>query len=197
MIRLSACAVFISLFTQQTEVFIHTSLALSYFILTCAWPVSFIAMLAAVCRPRVCSTLSPAPANLVVALCGWRDFRTTASTQVRKDKILELAKGFRGRSKNCITVARARVEKGLQYAYRDRRNKKREFRSMWITRINAGVRGEIARARLLPLPSHSLGFSRRSLIIIPVFGCRTWAHLQQVYKPSKPSWHCIESKNLS
>eukprot|EP01052_Picozoa_sp_SAG31_P008780 SAG31_NODE_449_length_15539_cov_21.936658_17_plen_149_part_00 len=59
---------------------------------------------------------------------------------MRKDKILDLAKGFRGRSKNCITAARARVEKGLQYQYRDRRTKKREFRSMWITRINAGAR---------------------------------------------------------
>ena len=58
----------------------------------------------------------------------------------RKEKILSLAKGYRGRGKNCITVARARVEKGLQYAYRDRRTKKREFRSLWISRINAGVR---------------------------------------------------------
>lgn len=59
---------------------------------------------------------------------------------MRKDKILKLAKGYRGRANNCITASRARVEKGLQYAYRDRRTKKREFRSMWITRINAGVR---------------------------------------------------------
>lgn len=59
----------------------------------------------------------------------------------RKDKIFAMAKGYRGRSKNTITAARARVEKGLQYAYRDRRTKKREFRSLWITRINAGVRG--------------------------------------------------------
>ena len=58
--------------------------------------------------------------------------------------MFKLAKGYRGRSKNVITVARARVEKGLQYAYRDRRNKKREFRSLWITRINAGVRGNSA-----------------------------------------------------
>lgn len=59
----------------------------------------------------------------------------------RKEKIFQLAKGYRGRAKNCITASRARVEKGLQYAYRDRRTKKREFRSLWITRINAGVRG--------------------------------------------------------
>jgi ribosomal protein L20 len=59
----------------------------------------------------------------------------------RKEKIFQLAKGYRGRAKNCITASRARVEKGLQYAYRDRRTKKREFRSLWITRVNAGVRG--------------------------------------------------------
>jgi len=54
--------------------------------------------------------------------------------------ILQLAKGFRGRSKNCIRVARERVEKALQYAYRDRRNKKRDMRALWIQRINAGTR---------------------------------------------------------
>ena len=46
----------------------------------------------------------------------------------------------RGRGKNCIRVARQRVEKGLQYAFRDRRRKKREMRSLWIQRINAGAK---------------------------------------------------------
>jgi large subunit ribosomal protein L20 len=55
-------------------------------------------------------------------------------------RILQLAKGFRGRAKNCIRIARERVEKSLQYAYRDRKNKKRDMRSLWITRINAGSR---------------------------------------------------------
>ena len=59
---------------------------------------------------------------------------------MHKDKILKLAKGFRGRAKNCIRIARDRVEKALQYAYRDRKNKKREMRALWITRINAGAR---------------------------------------------------------
>eukprot|EP00270_Netrium_digitus_P006186 TRINITY_DN1848_c0_g1_i2.p1 TRINITY_DN1848_c0_g1~~TRINITY_DN1848_c0_g1_i2.p1 ORF type:complete len:128 (+),score=39.41 TRINITY_DN1848_c0_g1_i2:169-552(+) len=57
-----------------------------------------------------------------------------------KDAIFQLAKGFRGRAKNCIRVARERVEKALQYSYRDRRNKKRDMRSLWITRINAATR---------------------------------------------------------
>lgn len=60
----------------------------------------------------------------------WR--LTTRSLQV-----LSLAKGFRGRSKNCIRVARERVEKALQYAYRDRKAKKRDMRSLWIQRVNA------------------------------------------------------------
>mmetsp|Transcript_5092 Transcript_5092/g.8837 ORF Transcript_5092/g.8837 Transcript_5092/m.8837 type:complete len:128 (+) Transcript_5092:206-589(+) len=57
-----------------------------------------------------------------------------------KKKILDLAKGFRGRAKNCITIARERVEKALQYQYVSRRLKKRDMRSLWIQRINAGTR---------------------------------------------------------
>lgn len=53
---------------------------------------------------------------------------------------MKMAKGFRGRSKNTFRAAIRRVEKGLQYAYRDRKVKKREFRKLWIERINAGVR---------------------------------------------------------
>ena len=58
----------------------------------------------------------------------------------RHKKVLALAKGYRGRSKNCYRLAKNRVEKGLQYAYRDRRNRKRDFRSLWIQRINAAAR---------------------------------------------------------
>jgi large subunit ribosomal protein L20 len=62
------------------------------------------------------------------------------TTHARHKKILKLAKGYRGRSKNCYRIALQRVEKALQYAYRDRRNRKRDFRALWIQRINAGVR---------------------------------------------------------
>lgn len=58
----------------------------------------------------------------------------------KHNKVLKLAKGYRGRNKNVFTVAKEKVEKGLQYAYRDRRKKKTTFRSLWIARINAGVR---------------------------------------------------------
>lgn len=58
----------------------------------------------------------------------------------RKKKILKLAKGYRGRSSTCFRIAIEKVEKALQYAYRDRRNRKRDFRALWIQRINAAVR---------------------------------------------------------
>jgi large subunit ribosomal protein L20 len=68
-----------------------------------------------------------------------RSVNSVASRNRRK-KILKQAKGYFGRRKNVYTVAKNAVEKGLQYAYRDRKNKKRNFRSLWITRINAGAR---------------------------------------------------------
>jgi len=58
----------------------------------------------------------------------------------RHKKVLKAAKGYRGRAKNCYRVAIERVERAMQYAYRDRRTKKRDFRKLWIQRINAGVR---------------------------------------------------------
>ncbi|GHM58308.1 MAG: 50S ribosomal protein L20 [Candidatus Mesenet longicola] len=58
----------------------------------------------------------------------------------RHKKILKLAKGYRGRAKNCYRIALQRVEKALSYAYKDRRVRKRDFRSLWIMRINAAVR---------------------------------------------------------
>lgn len=62
------------------------------------------------------------------------------TAHARHKKILKMAKGYRGRSSTCFRVAIQKVEKGLRYAYRDRRAKKRNFRALWIQRINAGVR---------------------------------------------------------
>jgi large subunit ribosomal protein L20 len=59
----------------------------------------------------------------------------------RHQKILKLAKGYVGRSSTSYRIALQRVEKALRYAYRDRRNKKRDFRGLWIQRINAAARG--------------------------------------------------------
>ena len=62
------------------------------------------------------------------------------TAHARHKKVISQAKGYRGRGKNCFRIALQRVEKGLQYAYRDRRNRKRTFRALWIQRINAGAR---------------------------------------------------------
>ena len=64
------------------------------------------------------------------------------TSHAKHKKILKAVKGQWGRRKNTIRVARQAMEKAMQYAYRDRRNKKREFKSLWIQRINAGVRAE-------------------------------------------------------
>lgn len=62
------------------------------------------------------------------------------TTKARHKKVLNLAKGYRERNRTCYRTALEKVEKALQYAYRDRRNKKREFRALWIQRINAACR---------------------------------------------------------
>jgi large subunit ribosomal protein L20 len=64
------------------------------------------------------------------------------TSKARHKKVLARAKGFQGRNKNCYRIAIQRVEKALQYAYRDRRNRKRDFRALWIQRINAAARQE-------------------------------------------------------
>ena len=62
------------------------------------------------------------------------------ASRARRKKVMKQAKGYFGRRKNVWTVAKNAVEKAMLYAYRDRKNKKRTFRALWITRINAGAR---------------------------------------------------------
>jgi large subunit ribosomal protein L20 len=64
----------------------------------------------------------------------------SVASRARRKKVMKQAKGYFGRRKNVWTVAKNAVEKAMSYAYRDRRAKKRNFRSLWITRINAGAR---------------------------------------------------------
>ena len=64
------------------------------------------------------------------------------ASRARRKKVMKQAKGFFGRRKNVWTVAKNAVEKAMQYAYRGRKEKKRNFRALWITRINAGTRQE-------------------------------------------------------
>ena len=64
------------------------------------------------------------------------------TSRAKHKKVLKAVKGQWGRRKNTMRVAKQAMEKALHYAYRDRRNKKRDFKSLWIQRINAGVRAE-------------------------------------------------------
>ncbi|MFZ4540337.1 MAG: 50S ribosomal protein L20 [Rickettsiales bacterium] len=66
--------------------------------------------------------------------------KRSVTKRARHRKVLAMAKGYRGRASTCYRVAIERVEHGMQYAYRDRRNKKRTFRALWIQRINAAAR---------------------------------------------------------
>ncbi len=66
--------------------------------------------------------------------------RNLVASRRRRRKLLKLAKGYWGRRKNVYTVAKHSVEKALQYQYRDRRQRKRQFRRLWIARINAAAR---------------------------------------------------------
>ena len=93
-----------------------------------------------------------------------RSVNTVASRQKRK-KILKKAKGYFGRRKNVYTVAKNAVEKALTYAYRDRKVKKRIFRSLWITRINAASRehGMSYSQLIIKLKSKNITFNRKVL----------------------------------
>ncbi|MBX9619616.1 50S ribosomal protein L20 [Candidatus Raskinella chloraquaticus] len=84
------------------------------------------------------------------------------TSHAKHKKVFKAAKGFRGRRKNTIRAAKNAVERSMQYAYRDRKAKKRTFRSLWIQRINAGVRSIDAKytyARLID------GLSRAEIVI--------------------------------
>lgn len=64
----------------------------------------------------------------------------SVASRARRKRIMKMSKGYFGKRKNVWTVSKNAVEKGLTYAYRDRRQKKRNFRALWIQRINAGAR---------------------------------------------------------
>jgi len=93
-----------------------------------------------------------------------RSVNAVASRRRRK-KVLNMAKGYWGSRSKVFTVAKNTVEKGLQYAYRDRKVKKREFRGLWIQRINAGARQHgISYSQLIgKLASKNIGLNRKVL----------------------------------
>ena len=91
-------------------------------------------------------------------------------TRSRHKKVLKRAKGYFGRRKNVWTVAKNAVEKGLQYAYRDRRAKKRNFRALWIMRINAASRlhGLTYSQLINKLKSNNIDINRKVLADLAV-----------------------------
>ena len=93
-----------------------------------------------------------------------RSVNAVASRRRRK-KVLNLAKGYWGSRSKVFTIAKNTVEKGLQYAYRDRKVKKREFRGLWIQRINAGARQHgISYSQLIgKLATKNIGLNRKVL----------------------------------
>ena len=93
-----------------------------------------------------------------------RSVNAVASRRRRK-KILKLAKGYYGSRSKVYTIAKNTVEKGLQYAYRDRKTKKREFRALWIQRINAGARQQGLSYSVLigKLNAKNIGLNRKVL----------------------------------
>ena len=83
----------------------------------------------------------------------------------RRKKVLNMAKGYWGSRSKVFTIAKNTVEKGLQYAYRDRKVKKREFRALWIQRINAGAREHgVSYSQLIgKLAAKNIGLNRKVL----------------------------------
>ena len=94
----------------------------------------------------------------------------SVAKRARRKKILKQAKGYFGRRKNVWTIAKNAVEKGLQYAYRDRRTKKRNFRALWIMRINAAARlhGLTYSQLINKLKSNSIEINRKVLADLAV-----------------------------
>jgi large subunit ribosomal protein L20 len=105
-------------------------------------------------------------------------------TKNRHKKILKMAKGYRGRSNNCFTIAIEKVEKALQYAYRDRRARKRDFRGLWIQRINAAVRehGMIYSEFINGLKKSGIEVDRKMLAELAVNNSESFGHIVEQAK---------------
>ncbi|HAT51628.1 MAG: 50S ribosomal protein L20 [Nitrospirae bacterium] len=107
----------------------------------------------------------------------------------RHKKILKLAKGYRGRNGTCFRIALQKVEKGLKYAYRDRKNRKREFRRLWIARINAGARlSGLSYSRFMHgLAEAGIELDRKVLADLAVSHPEDFARLAQTVKAALPA----------
>jgi large subunit ribosomal protein L20 len=108
------------------------------------------------------------------------------TARARHKKVLDQAKGFRGRRKNVYRIAKEAVMKAGQYAYRDRRNKKREFRALWITRINAAARdaGVSYSQFMAGLKKAGIEVDRKVLADLAVFDKPAFAKIAEQAKAS-------------
>lgn len=108
------------------------------------------------------------------------------TAHARHKKILNLAKGYRGRRKNVYRVAKQAVMKAGQYAYRDRRQRKRQFRALWITRINAAARecGLSYSVFMNGLKKASIDIDRKVLADLAVFDKAAFEKIAQRAKES-------------
>jgi large subunit ribosomal protein L20 len=105
-------------------------------------------------------------------------------TKNRHKKILKLAKGYRGRANNCYRVAIEKVEKALRYAYRDRKARKGDFRSLWVARINAAVRehGMIYSQFINGLKKSEIEIDRKVLAELAVNNAESFTHIVEQAK---------------
>jgi large subunit ribosomal protein L20 len=108
------------------------------------------------------------------------------TAKARHKKVLTLSKGYRGRRGNVYRVAKEAVMKAGQYAYRDRRNKKREFRALWITRINAGARdaGITYSQFMAGLKKAAIDIDRKVLADLAVFDKPAFSRIVEQAKAS-------------
>ncbi len=106
------------------------------------------------------------------------------TVRAKHNKILKLAKGYRGRNSKVYTVAKQKVEKGLQYAYRDRRKKRTEIRQLWIVRINAAVRanGMVYSKFMNGLAKAGIALDRKVLADIALNDAKAFADLVEKAK---------------
>ena len=108
------------------------------------------------------------------------------TARARHKKVLDLAKGYRGRRKNVYRIAKEAVMKAGQYAYRDRRQRKRQFRALWIARINAGARefGLTYSRFMNGLKKAAIEVDRKVLADLAVFDKPAFGHLVNQAKAS-------------
>ena len=111
------------------------------------------------------------------------------TSHAKHKKVLEAAKGFRGRRKNTIRAAKSAVERSMQYAYRDRKNKKRTFRALWIQRLNAAVRehGLTYSRFIAALAKSGIEVDRKALSEIAIHEPASFAAIVEKAKAALPA----------